>query len=238
MEGKGNRSPRPGSKRPWSQRKIALWTLFVLTATFVVGYIVVPVYLNRGKSEGAQGGNTVTGATSSAVVQGGNVGNLTINNYQPSPTPTPTPSPTPTPTPAPAPAAVSRVEPAFEPAPPPTSVSPSPERRTESFVRLVDQCARANYRGAVPPGGQYADTDVGFYVKYEASSEGGAGGPTAWLALRMPGEPEPRRVMAEIGHSPSITTKGCLYTFTVLEVTGGEVKFTFRGQQRRATAMR
>lgn len=126
MVEKIKRAPRPSRKRRWTQRRIALWSLYVLTATFFVGYIMVPLYLDRSKSGGAQAGNTVNGATSSAIMQGGSVGNVTVNNYQP----TPSPSPTPSPAAGPAAGTVSRAGSMSVPAPtsPPLSTTPPAEQ--------------------------------------------------------------------------------------------------------------
>lgn len=172
-----------------------------------------------------------------------------VSEATPTPSFTPSPSPIITSGPAPAPTPHSRpkTEPeqkpsaAQTPAPIPLSSEsprervPAPAPTEQSFVRRMPQnpCIKYNHGDDLSLGVPYRDTDVGFYVEYiAASAVTGANlriRPT--VLLKMPGEEKTREVNIYPGFKQSARTGGCLYTFSVKEVSDTTLTFSFNGSR-------
>jgi hypothetical protein len=218
MTGASSRGSKPRGKKKWSTaNRLAAGTLIVAA----IASIAIPLILAWRKSAESKGDSTANNTTSSGVVQGGNVGNFTVNNYQqgatssPSPTPTNTPPPTPSPSPTPT-SNVQRQE--------LKAISVSPPDVQES-------CAKNNHSDTLQLNGSYTDNDIGFEVIH-----GGMTMNDPLLVLKMPGQEQMNPFFLHKPYSNTVRKDGCLYVFTAEEAPGLAIKFTFKGIGRRNIA--
>lgn len=258
MSGASSRGSQPKSKKRWwnsdwwTVKRVSVATVLLLAATLVIGYVAVPFFLEWLRGRDPKGGNTATNSTSSAVVQGGNVGSVTVHNYPPGGTLTPEPSPSPTTTPTPTPTTpVAGRSPApsssptarrQEPPLPPSAgagqnerdAQPSPTSRpatTSSFVwGMVSECEKHDRSDRLGLGESYSDDDIGLVVRNAGRAED-----DPLLQLQMPGETKVRQIPFFKPYREGKRKDGCLYSFYAEKAPGIAIKFTFKGSGEKAT---
>jgi hypothetical protein len=220
MTGVSNRASKPHGKKKWwgsswwTKERLGLGMLIIAA----IGTIALPIIYTWRKNAEPKGDNTATNTTSSGVVQGGNVGNFTVNNYpqgaslSPSPTSTGTPPPTPSPSPTPL-SNVQRQEPKAIATPPPV---------------VQESCAKSNYSDTLQKGRSYADNDIGFEVAH-----GGMAMNDPILILKMPGKGQMESIFLHKRYNSNVRNDGCLYFFSAEEAPGLTIKFTFTGTGKR-----
>ena len=206
----GQRSRGSSKKRDWTKTGVYV--------AAVVGGLTIAVtlgttYWGRSGEEQNKVGNAATNTSSSAVVQGGNVGSVTVysDRQAPQPPAEASPSPAVSPTPSPTvPPAERQPTPKASPKPqqqePSPTAPPQPSARlegresqptsapalsnTSSFVRaMISECAKHDRNDSLALGEPYEDSNIGFVVRNIGKS-----GDDPMLQLKMPTEEKERQI--------------------------------------------